>query len=73
VSALEWGYSNPPEPPEAVLRRPREGSSTRQRAPNVVLPEVKRLGNGVVHRAVVRALEADRAMDAGEAQTALEA
>jgi hypothetical protein len=71
---LSGHYSNPSEPLETVLRWAAEGSSKRQSAPNAAASEGKRLGNGVVQRAVIRALvEADRAMDVGEAHLAVEA
>ena len=71
---LSGHYSNPPEALETVLRSADEGSSTCQRVSTAVFAEAKRLGNGVVPRAVVRALsEAGRAMDVGEAHAAVEA
>src|SRR5579859_2872098 len=66
-------YSNPRAALEAVLRCPSGGSRSRQRGPDAVLPESKRLGNGVIQRAVIRALaEADGMMDVGETHAAVE-
>ena len=71
---LSGHYSNPPDALEAVLRPALEGSLARRRVSTAVLPEGKRLGNGVVQRAVIRALsEAGRAMDVREAHVAVEA
>lgn len=67
--------SNPSEPLEVALRWACDGStSTRPGNTRPVGPERKRLGNGVVQRAVIKALvEAGRAMSVGEAHSAVEA
>jgi hypothetical protein len=70
---LSGHYSNPPSALETVLRCSSEGSRSRQIWPKAILPEQKRLGNGVIQRAVIRALaEADGTMDVGEAHAAVE-
>jgi len=52
---LSGHYSNPPEALETVLQSALEVSSTRQRVSTAALAKAKRLGNGVVQRAVIRA------------------
>jgi hypothetical protein len=70
---LSGHYSNPPGALETVLRCPCERLSSRQSAPKAIVPGPKRLGNGVIQRAVLSALgEADGAMDVGEAHAAVE-
>jgi hypothetical protein len=66
-------YSNPPKALKTVLRCPSEGLSSPRGAPKAILPELKRLDNGVILRAVIRVLaEADGAMDVGEDHVAVE-
>jgi len=67
-------HSNPSELLEAVLGWVPDGSPTRRREPIAGLLETKRLGNGVVQRAVVRGFAVGgRTMDISEAQRAAEA
>jgi hypothetical protein len=66
--------SNPPEPLETVLRSASEGSSACHSVARAAVSEGKRLGNGVVQRAVIRALaDAVRVIDVGGAHMAVEA
>jgi len=70
---LSGHYSNPPEALEGVLRSASEGSSACHGVARAVVPEGKRLGNGVVQGAVTKALaDADRPMEVGEVRRAVE-
>ena len=67
-------FSNPCVVSEAVLVRVPNAPGRAQREPVAALPKAKRLGNGVVQRALVKALAvAPRPMGVREAQTAVEA
>jgi hypothetical protein len=66
-------HSNPSELLQAVLGWVPEASSVRGREPVAALPTAKRLGNGVVQRAVINALAVDdRPMSVSEVWTAVE-
>jgi hypothetical protein len=66
--------SNPCVVLEAVLVRVPDAPGRAQRELVAAPPKARRLGNGVVQRAVIRALAvAGRPMDVCEAQTAVEA
>ena len=66
--------SDPSEPLEAVLGWVPDGSATRKREPLGPLHATKRLGNGVVQRALLKAVtSAGRPMGVREAQVAVEA
>jgi hypothetical protein len=66
--------SNPSEPLEAVLGWVPDGSATRKWEPLGPLHATKRLGNGVVQRALLKAVaSAGRPMGVREAQVAVEA
>jgi hypothetical protein len=67
-------HSNPSEPLEAVLGWVPDASRTRRSEPIAALPGTKRLGNGVVQRALIKALAvAGGPIGVCEAQTAVEA
>jgi hypothetical protein len=58
----------------AVLEWAPEGTSTRRRRPIAAVPKTKRLGNGVVQRAVVQILAgADRVLSVADVHAAVEA
>lgn len=66
--------SNPSESLEALLGWVSGASCTRRREPISGRPNARRLGSGVVQRAVIKALRAaGRPMAVGEAQVAVEA
>src|SRR5439155_348924 len=67
--------SNPSEPLDASLRWTCDHSTSRREGgARPAVPEGKRLGNGMVQRAVIKALvDAGRAMGVGEAHAAVEA
>ena len=66
--------SNPSEPLEAVLGWVPDGSATRKREPLGPLHATKRLGNGVVQKALLKAVtSAGRPMGVREAQVVVEA
>ena len=67
-------HSNPSELLEAVLGWVPDAAGTPRRELVAALPKAKRLGNGVVQRALIKALAvAGRPMGVCEAQTAVEA
>jgi hypothetical protein len=67
-------HSNPSELLEAVLGWVPDAAGRPRREPVAALPKAKRLGNGVVQRALIKALAvAGRPMGVCEAQTAVEA
>ena len=67
-------HSNPSELLEAVLGWVPDAAGRPRREPVAALPKAKRLGNGVVQRALIKALAmAGRPMGVCEAQVAVEA
>jgi hypothetical protein len=63
--------SNPPNQSTMTILEVLAGDLTAE--PVIELPQSRRLGNGVVRRAVIKVLvEADRPMDVGEAHTRVE-
>ncbi len=74
VMHLVGQHSNPSELLEAVLGWVPDAAGRPRREPVAALPRAKRLGNGVVQRALIEALAvAGRPMGVCEAQTAVEA
>ncbi len=67
-------HSNPSEPLEVVLGWAPDASGGARRELTAALAATKRLGNGVVKRALIKALAvSDRPMGVCEAQVAVEA